>query len=293
MRVYLAGKIGKQYGAWRDAILPTRHDPEMGEDVPVWVLLSDADDPEWGNRHYRCSVPWPRAENRHVLGSHEYVGPYRTDLRGSWDWKHYGEFHGSKVAGQHGASSGAEDGLIVEECRQAIARSDLVFAYINRPDCFGTLVELGYAKALGIFTALAIEVGAEWDESDYWFVAHLVDAVIGAGKPIEVGEEPRPTGIINGVTYRLNEMEQAAWADWYDRKILERQRIRGALKDAIVAWAARHEKAAPIALVPQDQTEPYIRALQEAANSLSQIARWSSDPRVRNEAQRMLKRIAG
>lgn len=292
MRIYLAGKMDAEYGSWRDAILPSRYDQELKRDVPGWVLLRDEDDPQWGGNDYRCSVPWPRTENRAVLRLHEYVGPYRTDLRGSWEWKHYGEFHGSKVAGQHGASNEDEDGLIVEECRQALARADLCFAYLNRPDCFGTLVEVGFAHARGVYTVLAIEPSAEWDDSDYWFIATMVDAVVGAGRPIDVGTEPvypPPSGLLPHEA----EAQRDAWRAWRDRRDAEGGRIAGLMREAIVRWTARSEKPAPLTLVQQDVTEPYMRALQESASSFSQIARWSADPRVRNEAQRMLRRITG
>ena len=85
----------------------------------------------------------------------------------------------------------------------------------------------------------------------------------------------------------------AARHEWDIRRGAENSRIRGVVRDAILLWTARPEKPSPVALVQHDEAEPYIRALQEAANSLAQIARWSADPRVRNEAQRMHRRLTG
>ena len=47
--------------------------------------------------------------------------------------------------------------------------------------------------------------------------------------------------------------------------------------------------------IDDDQAAPEQShaALSESANAFAQIARWSSDPRVRAEAERMLRRIAG
>jgi hypothetical protein len=48
-----------------------------------------------------------------------------------------------------------------------------------------------------------------------------------------------------------------------------------------------------VELVSQDDSRRLLAGLHEAANAFAQIGQWSADPRVRNEAQRMLRRIAG
>lgn len=295
MKVYLAGKMDAEHGAWRDAVLSPRYDAKAKGEVPGWVLLRDADDPRWGTSDERCFVPWPRSENRLVCGLHEYVGPYRTDLVGSWEWKHYGEFHGSKVIGQHGGSNGEEDHLIVEACREAIAGADLFFAYINSPDCFGTLAEIGLARAHGVFTVVSVEEGSEWDWSDYWFVERLCDATVKAGEPIKVGTRPeRPS---SQREWHAPSSEWRAYEEdmrgYLDRRAAEHNRIVGMVKDAIVCWTARPERKAPVAMVRQAGPEQSHPALVESANAFALIARWSADPRVRDEAQRMLRRISG
>lgn len=292
MKIYLAGKMG-ELGGWRDAVLSPRYDAKAKGEVPGWVLLRDADDPRSGYSDYRCFVPWPRSENRLVCGLHEYVGPYRTDLVGSWEWKHYGEFHGSKVIGQHGGSNGEEDHLIVEACREAIARADLFFAYINSPDCFGTLVEIGLARAYGVFTVVSVEEGSEWDWSDYWFVERLCDATVKAGEPIKVGARPEAPS-----SRRDWSNPSPEWSTYQDdldayfvRRDAEHKRIVGMVKDAIVCWTARPERKAPVAMVRQTGAISSNSVLVEAASAFAQIARWSADPRVRDEAQRMLRRF--
>lgn len=285
MKIYLAGKMDREYGAWRDAVVGHRWDHGRQDEVPHWVLLRDGEYSE-----DRICAPWPKTPNTHVLGIHEYAGPYRTEMRSdNWEWKDLGEFHGSKVAGSHGQSNGDEDGLIVKECRDAIARSDLFVAYVNRPDCFGTLVELGLARALGVFTVLAVEDGAEWDWSDYWFAATM-SATVQVPDPVEVGSRPkRPDGA--GYSREYAEEESA----WFDRREAERNRVRGLVRDAIVCWTARPEKPNPVVSLvrPEDDTARLLAALRDSANAFAQIGHWSADPRVRNEAQRMLKRLTG
>lgn len=266
MKVYLAGKMDATHGAWRDGIIGKRYVPGAQRSFPSWELARkidsdyDLDDLE--------VLPWPKVPNTHVLGMHEYVGPYRWTFAPVEPMnKHLGYFHGSEGYGNHGYDMSDDRGRrrIVEECTDAIGRSDLVFVYLNSPDCFGTLAEIGMAKAMGKFVYVAIEHAAEWEGTDYWFIEEMADAYCHLMSMDDDGRAAECPG----------------------------DRIRSIFKDAIVAWTARDERPAPVALVRQDDSERLLYALREAAQSFSQISRWSADPRVRDEAHRMLKRIAG
>lgn len=262
MKIYLAGKMDAKHGAWRDGIIDTAYDRVAGHTRPRWELVLPG---EFYDSEAPSAFVWPRQANTWVLGLHDFVGPYRSTFRKDWDPKYGGYFHGTPCSGQHGMADQDEHRApVVANCIDAIQRADLVFAYLNSPDCFGTLAEIGMARAMGKFTYLAIDESAMWDWDDYWFLEGIVSA-FGRSWNIWRGETPKS----------------------------EKDRLRGYMQDALVKWTGRPEKSSPVALVQRDETEPYIRALQEAANSFSQIGRWSSDPRVRNEAQRMLKRIAG
>lgn len=290
MKIYLAGKMDAKHGAWRDAILERQRD-DYGQRAPYWerVVSSQEGDIDLADLGV---PPWPRTPNTRVLGLHDYVGPYRTTYTPEIDSKYTGYFHGSTVTGQHGQSNWNDHPAIVQECWKAINRADMFFAYINSPDCFGTLAEMGMAKARGVYVVGAFETDAEWEWSDYWFCGHLCDAVIRVPDPIVVGAEPpRPTWS----TLRDDEWGTAheVHAAWERRGDAETERIRGLMREAILQWTARPETPAPVALVKQDDSERLLYALREAAQSFSQISRWSADPRVRNEAARMLKRIAG
>lgn len=79
-----------------------------------------------------------------VFGRNDYVGPYYLDLSG-------GLFCSEHVSGYTGGG-GDEYGLwetILEANRAAIRNADFVFAWIDSPDCYTAIAEIGYANALG------------------------------------------------------------------------------------------------------------------------------------------------
>ena len=61
---------------------------------------------------------------------------------------------------------------------KAIRDSDLVFAWITSQDCYGTLVELGYAAALGCKIAVAVPKYLD----DLWFATETAGYVV-CGEP--------------------------------------------------------------------------------------------------------------
>lgn len=265
MRIYLAGKIDDEYGAWRTGLVGSRYHPGAKRMLPHWLLPRSIDeDYDSGDLDIQ---PWPTIQNRLVLGIHEYVGPYRWIFAPvTPEGKHLGYFHGSAGYGNHGYDMANDEDreAIVAACLGAINRADLVFAYINRPDCFGTIAEIGMAKALGKFVFIAIADGSWWEGPDYWFIEELGSS----------------TRVLHD---HLDEGQHAS----------ESARVRSVFKDAIVAWTGRPERLAPVSLVHPDHDERFLHILREVAASFSQIARWSADPRVREEATRMLRRIAG
>lgn len=140
--IYLAGKIqpwGKTQEDWRFALVPG---------------LAQEVSPAWMEEYINPQEEWfvlPQA----ILGQFNYVGPFFTDL----DDVNSG--HGGDKAYAHGIDTerwpgkshmgypGARRAMVVDLCCKALRRADLVFAWIESPDCYGTLFELGYAKALG------------------------------------------------------------------------------------------------------------------------------------------------
>jgi hypothetical protein len=269
MNVYLAGKVDPKNGAWRNAILGMdyAYDSRKRErvSVPRWATETPYDD-DWKSVVNRWT-PRPGI----VLGLHTYTGPYRQEIRPDVDWKHKGEFHGVTTWGMHGDfhTPGAED-HIATEAKAAIERSDLIFAYLNTPDAFGTLLEIGYAAALGKFVSLVIHEDAMWSPEDYWFVMRF--ASMPAAYVLNPrGDEWSPYEEFGSCDYARVGSDDEGFV------------LKNELKNAFVAYSA---KPNPTALMPVNTDD---RLLAEAAHSFMQILRWTSDPRVRDEAERMLR----
>jgi hypothetical protein len=104
----------------------------------------------------------------------------------------HGCAHGpaSHGAGPKGCLDGAAEGVLETHRaiwrvnRARIRRADLVFAYINETDCFGTLIELGYAAALNKPITIGIGRNIEIKEfDDLWMArqcATMGDALLGS-----------------------------------------------------------------------------------------------------------------
>lgn len=260
MKVYLAGKVDERCGAWRDAILGTRSAWEAEQlHLPRsrWVIGAEAGDFDWENPPL---ADWPVGE-RWILGHHDYVGPYRQTITDYGEWKSLGEWHGVISVGQHGTFMSQKPyRLILGRCQRAVMSANIFFAYINSPDAYGTLVELGYATmARRTFTVLLVHPDAPFDGADFWFPGEAADAWID----YPVDRTGRP-------------LDEAA-------------AVVTALKDAFVQYSAWKELMGDV-----DQQSPTQPDTHDASirASFEQIARWSADPRVRNEAQRMIRQLS-
>jgi nucleoside 2-deoxyribosyltransferase len=253
LNVFLSGKVDKENGSWRDEILGfTRGDWNEErceyEKISRWEVVRHL--PDWGAPF----KPWPTEPNTSVLGLHNFVGPYRVVLPDE-PTKHKGEFHGTEWSGQHGCPDDYWKSSVAIECARAIARSDIVFVYLNSPDCFGSLVELGYAKAARKFVYLVVDDQATWDWDDYWFAEQFANC----------------TAVL-----RRHE-----WAS-DDEKATTNAGIAAHLRDALVQWTAQPSRS---------ESRPSVVPLADVSTSLANISKWTSDPRVRNEAQRVLKSL--
>lgn len=271
MNIYLAGKMCPEKGSWRNHILGTEcvyakdgktfADGKRHRQQPRWLLVLEED--EWGGDwrdDQQCLVrPWP-VRDRIVLGQHAYVGPYRQELSQDFEAKYLGWWHGAETFGQHGQMGHDEQKRIVSEARQGIHRCDMLFAYINDPEAWGTVAEIGYALALGKYVHLLINETEVFSEEEFWFLSEMANG----SKSGRVRESPDGWGAET-----------------------ERDLVRDALKDAIVAFAAWQGPARP-----EPSGEPTSRAAAEAFDSFRQISQWTSDPRVRGEADRMVRFLA-
>ena len=69
-------------------------------------------------------------------------------------------------------------GEIRRNIDNAIAKADLVFAWIDTTDCFGTLVEIGIAAAKG--KAIIVALSDQIDAREFWLAASYANEVVVA-----------------------------------------------------------------------------------------------------------------
>jgi very-short-patch-repair endonuclease len=129
--IYLAGKIGPT--DWRHELLGW-------ELRGAWEYDYDAE---------QMTPKWPVIKNG-VLDTFDYVGPYFVS-------DDHGCGHGPSThgCGNDGALRCYSDEVLPKRpevrdlCLAAIDAADIVFAWLDDPTAYGTLVEIGYAKARG------------------------------------------------------------------------------------------------------------------------------------------------
>lgn len=195
--VYLAGKIHPWHRDgdedWRFTIVP---------DLVHYVQ------DEWLAEYINAHNEWsflPKA----ILGRFDYVGPFFTDLS-DISGGHGGpkmDPHGLAIIVSPGEQRGSDSfpiqKLVTELCLNAIKRADLIFAWIESPDCYGTLMELGYAKALGkqiacyLAPSFSCPVPTGFDDeeedpnsvADFWFPSTACAAIVAHGTPREMFEQ--------------------------------------------------------------------------------------------------------
>lgn len=145
-KVYCAGRIGYHNSDWRRDYGASVYGSveEMLESGPVYA--------EIGMRKY---------------GGIAYAGPHLID----------------PDAPGHGRGFGAAVGHVddrrelVNACLQQIKDADIVMALLYDDEAYGTLVEIGYAKALG--KPVWVAAGPFFDSDEHWFALQLADKVVG------------------------------------------------------------------------------------------------------------------
>lgn len=140
---YLAGKITKN--DWRSTIVAGLRDT-----VQDWPA-------NWA---------WPISENA-ILGTHHYSGPYFvSDDHGCC---HGPNDHGNGLDGRTWVDVPLTRAGVVERCVEALHKSDIVFAWIDASDAYGTFVELGMAAQMG----KQIWIAGPQKYPDLWFAYQL------------------------------------------------------------------------------------------------------------------------
>jgi len=129
-----------------------------------------------------------------------YVGPFVIGCD-------HGCYHGPHT---HGVGTnkigcgeeGIQEETVYSQCVKQIASCDIFLAWIDEPDCYGTLVELGFAsfaRAFGKRVYIAFDYSSFADASDlddFWFVRQFgqylglfgnISLVLDRVKEIEIG----------------------------------------------------------------------------------------------------------
>jgi hypothetical protein len=159
-RIYFAGKIGSN--DWRQGIIPTA----------LRSVFSDGD----------CFTPMEEFFDHSFeldCGGFIYCGPFFIGCD-------HACYHGPGKHGAVGANSiedGEEKTPDIESTRDRIfevnvarlEKADLVFAYIESVDCYGTLIELGQAHRMG--KRIAVRLPPE-HRAEMWMVERTADCVM-------------------------------------------------------------------------------------------------------------------
>lgn len=166
--VYLAGKITKN--GWRNDIVSR---VDIGQSDWAMEAMSNEIGPKW-----ETAVD-ALGEGIHL------TGPFFVGC--DHGCGHSPQAHGI-TGGCIVTSAGREE--TIRLCIQALEESDVVFVWLDAPDAYGTLVELGYAKALGKRVIVAHppqtlirsgELSGDLEErNDMWFAYSIADVEIAA-----------------------------------------------------------------------------------------------------------------
>lgn len=157
MKVYLAGKITDS--DWRQELLTEKlslsADPFPHIDENSYVNAWDAfGSPKLESPMAEPRYRWPILK-RVVVGGFDYVGPYFTTFpqNGREPDTHGNDFCAFNNIQEYGWEHGGDDlpgqEMVVQLCLDAIHRADVVFAWLDGADLYGTLVEIGYARGIG------------------------------------------------------------------------------------------------------------------------------------------------
>lgn len=153
-KVYCAGRVNSHVVAWQ---------------IEVGARVYDS----IGDMVVSLAVDRAEPQSRIV-----YMGPHLVgDLK-----PHNGEGFG-QMAREIEEDDGDWQGLLSGICLDQIQRSDIVFAWLDDMEAYGTLFEIGYAKALG--KQVWIGAGGFADPSELWFTLANADKYVPADRPLD------------------------------------------------------------------------------------------------------------
>lgn len=126
----------------------------------------------WDWRHRFCNVSTPTPED--IASGYEVKASNELTITGPFFIScDHGCYHGD---GQHGI--GAKNGGcmgdyytrddVLRICKEQIDKAEIVLAYIDAWDCYGTVAEIGYAHAAGKDIFIVFE--SDCFKEDMWFI---------------------------------------------------------------------------------------------------------------------------
>ena len=142
--VYLAGKIAPN--DWRNRFCYYRGIPEHPEDIPYGSIIVKDNITITGPFFISCDHGCYHGDGKHGVGA-------------------VNSLHSDEWGGCMGNYYTRDDVLNI--CKGQIDKAEIVFAYINCNDCYGTLAEIGYAHAKG--KDIVIAFSNEKLRQEMWF----------------------------------------------------------------------------------------------------------------------------
>jgi hypothetical protein len=145
MKIYLAGKIARN--DWRHSIVDGLGEVSAYNDE--WPVLKES-----------------------IFATHDYVGPFFLSFG-----------HGESHCNYRHACTDRKHGWDGEQgthdaCIEAIKCCDVLFAFIESDNCYGTIFEIGYAASLGKRVYIAFSDGIRKNERrDMWLMCYSASDV--------------------------------------------------------------------------------------------------------------------
>lgn len=209
--VYLAGKMpgeGGRHADWRDEFFDVNR-LEHSKYSPLFTFNEEWEWEVLGNAIHGLSYTGPYFVDN--LGGHGYSQTMEEEEFSPGDCA-----HGGYVEREHGAYRSDQMEQVQMMCFQAIQRSDLIFAWIDSLDCFGTFAELGYAKAFGKLIWIGSPANF-WRSETLWFIYEMADKVAFADAAYDAFKRLY-TPYMPKKSKRVftSPIEQAFWDAWHD-----------------------------------------------------------------------------
>lgn len=193
--IYMAGRMGSpednkrpgsENSCWRLF--------DVSESANLGTLEVDNDD------HEVLIAPVEKMTFSGTSTSFMYSGP----------WKARGSYHGY-VHGTTSCSPGTSQEAAYLGAIQGISRADVVIAFLEDHEAFGTLAEIGYAKGLGkrivVITSPKLSSYSDGYGTELWFAIRMAD------RHVAISAQPNPKQ--QDIWRKAHKAAGAVISEWY------------------------------------------------------------------------------